>query len=252
MTTLATEDWTGTDGAAWPAEWSIGYPGVQTNKVAPTIMGNKGYQVTGTGTGYGYSQVMADRNVPGLGTRWDISVDVTLTAGTAAQNEDDWLVAVVVNSDGTNLNGTYYPDPDYGIEVWFGWDMSTHLPYLQNSPRYAGNTVDFDQFIYLPADFYAPGNTYTIRTRRIGPTMDSWVWLKGTTPPEAPMLTRIDTNSYDGTHIGLKTDTGTNDLQYTGLWDNLVLDTAPLGYFQGQPFTEAYYNGVSVQPRFNG
>lgn len=218
---LATEGWTGTDGSAWPAAWTVlsntaaGTPG------AATISGNMGAMLSPTGGAY--SEIIAQRQI-GMGTSSDTRVDFT-TYALGDEGNDDWYLSLNINTDGTFHDPVAGPDPGRGIILWFGWANWDRKPYLQFGAARGSGDIVYTYFELAP-DFYVPGTTYTLRLLRDGIDWKAWVWPTGTAMPTAPMATHTDdgVDPYADGGVGVSASGGgTTDAPYMTFWDNLVV-----------------------------
>lgn len=150
MATLATETWTGTNGAAWPAQWNIG---VGTG----TIQSNAGRLVTATSVAQAFLSTMATTST------FDITVTLSMAAATGT-------AAVAV---GANW-GDFFPQSGYILTIDFT-SGSGNLA-LQTTDASAAPTSRVSGSLALTA-----GTTYSVRFRRVGGIIYARLWT-GTEP----------------------------------------------------------------------
>lgn len=196
MTVLATEAWTGTDGAAWASQWVAG-----VNSGAATIQSNRGRLLT---TGTGYQNIQRFLNVPVAGT-CELYVEVTFP--TVAESE----VYMFVRADSSQTSG-YYPT---GYGVVFTPATGT---YTQEAAYGGGEYMQSSAPVT-----YTAGATYGVRVRVDGFLVSTKVWnLSGAEPSGWTLTPATDTDSawptgrvMLGYHSGNTTNPGV-------LFDNLT------------------------------
>lgn len=195
MTTIASETWTGSDGASWPGQWT-GSAGNGTSTT--TIQGNKGRQTTGAGA----YQYRVDRLNVVVPTDFEATINVTPTVGTERYG------LIHFRGGATNqhkLNSSYqmriingavevYKVGPTGTETWF------------NSAGFSWVSTDVLRFRIFCS-------SATIRLR--------W-WLNADPEPGTWNLDLSDT-TYTGGGFQLSCFNGNEAVADTWDWDDLLI-----------------------------
>ena len=155
MATLATESWTGSNGAAWPAQWVTGQTGTGS---AATIQGNKGRLASGTQGGYsGASRISRRLNITA-----PTNVDVS---GTWTPDANEPYGAVAVRADNTIDTGD-------GYYLLLNKSGTLELAVIVG---YSSTTLGTFSFAA------SSSTTYGFRLRAVGSLIQARVW-SGTEP----------------------------------------------------------------------
>lgn len=165
-TTIFTEDFTGTDGAALAgARWTTGFTG--SAGASATIQGNKGRWLTGTGTGYSFATKGISRALV-IADRADSDVSGTYTP----QGECYPLVYLRAADSVFDGNSGYaLLLPTQG--------GSGSLAVLENSTPYSGNQIGTATFAATN------GVTYGFRFRALSDQIKAKVWDASAPEPSA-------------------------------------------------------------------
>lgn len=126
---LASETWTGANGAAWPAQWTAVNNG---GTPAATIQSNAGQIVTNAGS---YAWIREYLGSMAASANQDVTFQVTVNA--AALTESFLLVNLACNNTNLAANG-WYPATGYSLRIipsGAGWDLQ----------RQSGGTQNFTQ-----------------------------------------------------------------------------------------------------------
>lgn len=193
MAILATETWTGTNGAAWPAQWAGGITGTGTNK----IQSNAGAMaVSAAGVNAQYISTMTAVS----------AVDYTCTLSGSA------LAGQAGLSIGT-FAGDFFVDSGYTLAVQFA---NQQLQIYSTDATDTTNTLLATQAFTLVA-----GTTYNVRLRRVGAIISGKVWTG--TEPASWTITATATNVYGTGQVHLS---GQSASAVTFTFDNLTVTDA--------------------------
>ncbi len=199
----ATEDFTGSNGAAWPAQWTAGSTGTGASA---TIQGNKGRLSSGAQGGYNGSSRVSRRF-----TIEAMDVDIS---GTWTPDANEPYATVNVRSDSA-LNGE------------FGYSLTLNKSGTLKVER----VLDYFNVITLGSafSFAASSNTtYGFRFRVVGHSIQARVW-SGTEPSTWQVDVIDDSISKPGA-VGLATFCGAASINHSVDWDDIVVtDGAPAG-----------------------
>jgi hypothetical protein len=200
MTTLATESWTGTNGAAWPAQW--------TTTTGCTIQSNEGAQ-TPSGA---YADTTAYITSLSSVTNVDILVEVSMGSFT-----EDFMG--IGTRHGTSFSsGGYIPDVGYSVELYASGSAPTLYVYKDTTQIGSGSTHDtmVVSTLYYVRFRVQGSSTTTVQTR---------VWKVGNTEPGTWDVSYTDTSSphTSGYGCSLGVQTGADGLDRTYRWANLLV-----------------------------
>jgi hypothetical protein len=171
VTTLATESWTGTTGAAWPAGWTVG----GTSGFSSSIQSNAGRLATPATSGaqvYAFMTGMAS-------TASNTDVLVTFTLSSAA-----WLG---ISLSATNRSD-FYPSDGYVLIVSTQDQALVVAKMLSNAVTYSssvGKTI-------------TAGTQYKARFRRVAGTLTGRVWAAAGAEPGTWDITYTDAGTQPG------------------------------------------------------
>jgi hypothetical protein len=168
MTTLGTETWTGTTGAAWASQWING-----STQGTATIQANAGRLLA---DGNGYRRVNRFLNVAAVG-KSEVYVEVTLSALTEHYS---WVFLRANSASGDQA----YP---LGYGVVFGPGDNTYTMELGYGTGESLATT-------APITYVA-ANRYGVRLRADGTSFMSRVWNLTGTEPTSWALTNTDTDN---------------------------------------------------------
>jgi len=155
MATLASESWTGSNGSAWPAQWTTGQTGTGS---AATIQSNRGRLASGTQGGYsGASRISRRLNITA-----PTNVDVS---GTWTPDANEPYGAVAVRADNTIDTGD-------GYYLLLNKSGTLELAAIVG---YSSTTLGTFSFTA------SSGTTYGFRLRAVGSLIQARVW-SGTEP----------------------------------------------------------------------
>lgn len=196
MATLGSETWTGTTGAAWPAQWVNG-----SNQGTATIQANAGRLLA---DGTGYRRIHRFLNVPAVG-KSEVYVEATV----AALTEHYGYVFLRSNSA---IGDVPYPN-GYGVVL------------TPNATTYTMELADgqYGEYIQTTAPLtYTVGGKLGIRMGVDGTTFRSKVWPLTASEPASWVLTSVDTdNAYPSGRLELGYLSGAANPGIT--FDNMVL-----------------------------
>lgn len=206
MAVVATEAWTGTNGAAWPGQWSGRGVG---GSAAHTIQTNRGRQQA-SGASY--------------------TVAVAVLAGTYGAL--DLLVSFAPDSTAESYNSIVYR---------FGENAGAGIPfegYTVNFYRVGGGfgvelyRTDTEGGVDAPLDSAAIGSPstgrYWVRIRAVGSTHQVRVWADGGAEPGTWTLEGTD-GTYASGGVALLTVNGDSTTARYVDWDGLVVDDTASG-----------------------
>lgn len=214
MTTLATETWTGTTGAAWPAQWTR--TGDTGN--ASTIQANRGRLTTGTAQ---YATAVAT-----IGTMTATSdTDVTVSVYPAATATAQWAF---VRIKGTGVGGAAWT-PSTGYQLWLyngGANTSAISLIRYNSD---GSEVSFADSVAGPA--WSTTSGLTVRLQYLGTTLRYKVWTTGGAEPGSWNGTFTDSGVANGKVSLITTVDGAAAKSVD--WDDLTVTDGAVGAVTG-------------------
>lgn len=202
MATLATETWTGTNGAAWPAQWS--FTGADSG-TGSTIQSNAGSQNVGTtGNAIAYMGSLAAFNT------FDVTVSFTTPATLTG-----WAG---IGVGGNNFD--YYPTSGYNFQCVLAASGTTLV--INRTDSIGASTQKA-----TAAFAFAASTTYNLRFQKIaGGVLNAKVWTG--TEPGSWNLTYTDPSPYT-TGLRLLLAIHSTGTAWTGVWDNLTLTDGATG-----------------------
>lgn len=171
MATLATETWTGTTGAAWPAQWTsfttLGTGG------SSTLQANAGRLTTPVGSASYPSQ---SAYLSGMAATPDTDLVVSFR-GTVSAVEQYVALAVDVQSTTSSSVAAWMPSTGYALLMSYGATASVSAIDLYK-PETNGSTSLQTSSVTLT------GTTqYTVRFQRIGSAIRARIWATGSSEP---------------------------------------------------------------------
>lgn len=195
MTTLATESFTGSNGAAWPSQWVEGQ--TQSGSSAE-IQGNTGVLISGNVGGYSGS----DR----IGRRLNITapVDVDIS-GTWTPDSNEPYGVVVVRGDNA-------------LDSEFGYQLELNKSGTIKVTKWASySSTDVGSFSFSASS----GVTYGFRFRVVGTSIRARVW-SGTEPGTWGIDTTDSSVTAAGA-VGLVGLGGNAAIHHSIAWDDIVV-----------------------------
>jgi hypothetical protein len=167
-TTLATETWTGADGAAWPAQWVAAGTGANSSA---TLVDNTG-QISAGSTGYYAFGQFLNGMIPT--TDFDITVDVGLTGALEQYHTVGWGTSAALNNDFSSL-----PAVGYAVSVRAG----TCAVYRGADAVSLSGEIAFT---------FTAGVRVNVQFTKTGSLLSAWVWSVGQTKPVSPQWSGSD------------------------------------------------------------
>lgn len=195
----ATEDWTGTNGAAWPGQWTYAAGAGSYN-----IQSNQGQLTTGTTYAYGTERLDL-QGIPALGDT-DMAVDLSVA------NAGEQYVQLIIDSDQTGS--------------WVGANSFRAQVYFDPNPALSGLTLTS---CYLNTDYsvasvgktLSPGVTYRARVQLVGTTLSAKVWdPTGPEPQTWDVTGTVSSPPFTG-RVSLAHTNGADSANRTATFDNL-------------------------------
>lgn len=209
MTTLASETWTGTTGAAWPAQWTTS---ATAGTAAHTIQANAGEMaVSGSGLIIGRAYLS--------GMPASVNMDETVSALIPATGAG-WLLVVVGSDNGLGYNN-FFPTLGYACQVNYDGAGGGTLG-LYRCPTSGSSDA------FLSAKAMAAGTRQYIRVQRIGSVVRCKVWAASGTEPATWDLTYTDPAPIT-TAGRLLLSLASNAGNRTTTWDDLVVTDGATG-----------------------
>jgi hypothetical protein len=198
VATLATESWTGTNGAAWPAQWTTG--GV--NSANGTIQGNAGQLTFGTGTSYASG---ARAQLSGLTATRDLDVTVQVTFSQVTTEEYFWIA---LRSSPDGVTGT--PTNAYFLNLY----PANGATSGEVEKRVSGTSTTLSNGLVLGT--WTAGVARNVRFQAVGNTVQVKVWNVGAAEPATWNYSTTDTSLsgttgtvWFGTFVGAGSTPGT-------------------------------------------
>lgn len=210
MTLLASETFTGANGAAWPAQWdSSAFTATQ-----PDIQGNRGRIRSGS-TAYSYSRAY----LSGMAPATDTDVVATFTFG--AQTES--YIFVGVNCTNTGFPGdTFFPTTGYGVQINDNASAGACFSQIYKfrpvsdatlNPKSAGVTQTL-----------TAGTLYKIRLQRSGNVVRYRIWAAAGTEPGTWAESWTDTGTVlTGGKVLLTFSNGGDGAQRSATFDDVTV-----------------------------
>lgn len=177
MATLATETWTGANGAAWPAQWTA-------TGGTSTIQANRGRMVTAA-TASTYNT--ATRYLSGMANATDTDVTVTIYPTTTA------FQYVMLRICGNGIDTTAW-EPITGYQLWFtpsAGNVSVELVEYNSAASQTSRLANAASAVPWSAT-----NGFTVRFQRSGTLVRYKIWAGNASEPGAWDRTFTDS---DGT-----------------------------------------------------
>jgi len=240
-TTLATETWTGTTGAAWPSQWT-------SRRGNNTIQSNAGRMVAPSTASLDYART----DLTGMSTSQDMDLVVTVQSISSGVQQ---FAGVHIDSDvsynTSNAAGGWYPDNCYALEMLFNSNSSTSTVTLVSMDGGAQNNL-------ATATLNLGGNTrYKARLQRIGTALNARVWAASATEPTTWNVSTTISGSKSG-RVGLTSANGNVAAARSFNFDDLTVTDAGSGNTAGfklwsgsaeLPLTTAgLWNGSALVP----
>lgn len=224
--TLATETWTATNGAAWPAQWTTSISAGGSGTI--DVQSNQGRMQVTTGSFTDAFAVLA-------GTAADL--DLTIKAQVTATGGGGSIVVQVAfrrqsESDKYALNE----------------DETGTLSFV----RYVGGVATTLASTTNPITFTT---AHWMRIRAVGSSLQAKVWLVGNSEPVGWTLSTTDTTFTSGA-VRLQFEGGSAALTKSAVWDDLTLTTVggvAVSVTSGsQSFTATVTDPVGIQNSLTG
>lgn len=206
MTTLAQETWTGTTGAAWPAQWT-GTAGASGSTA--TIQSNAGRLTFATVSGYATGRV---EYLSGMSASADFDLTVTVTFATI---QEEYLLLAVRSSSDVFTSG-------YGVQLYPANGTATcGLVKLTTSGPVTLGAGD------LTAGSWTASVARKVRLRVVGTTLQVKVWDASGSEPGTWLSTITDSTYSASGRVGMYCMTGnTTSGSFVTLDDLTVTDGA--------------------------
>jgi hypothetical protein len=176
--TYATETWTGTTGAAWPSQWTVGQAGATGSSA--TIQSNAGRLSFPTVSNYSFGPF---EYLSGMTAATDF--DLTMTVTFAVIQEEYLMVGVRSNATATS---------GYGLMIFPGNGTSSTVG-IDKLTATGPTSLGIGD---LPAGTWSAGVARKIRLQAIGGTLRCKVWDASASEPATWIGTVTDT-TYTGT-----------------------------------------------------
>lgn len=195
------EDWDGTDGAAWPAQWTASAP----NGGLHDIQSNKGRQLTGTGGGYtDYCRaLLADV----VAADFDITVDVDLVGTIEAYTSLHFRSDGVWNGNDSTNNGWRVFFAQGGSQFW-------HVGHWSGGGGETNLTGDQARTTH--------DTTQHIRVQCAGSAVKVKLWADAEPEPGTWTFETTDATHASLTRMAVTVHGGADAGQKTVRWDNLT------------------------------
>jgi hypothetical protein len=171
MTTLATETWTGTTGAAWPTQWTVSNP----NGTA-TIQGNAGQLTFPTGASY---QSGALATLSGMTATRDTDVTVTVTFSQVTDEAYFWIGLRKSGTFGTNDYGYY-------LSLYPGTGGAQILKHVSGTETVISSALGLGSWV--------AGTARKVRFQAVGNTVQVKAWPVGSQEPATWNFSTTDTS----------------------------------------------------------
>lgn len=207
MTTLATETWTGTDGAAWPAQWTTGV----VNAATATIVSNAGQLTYGTGASFAAG---AKAYLSGLtaATNLDVTFDVKFA------NLNEQYLWVALRCPDASIGAT--PTNAYYINIFPGNGAAS----IEVDKNVAATATTIGAAATVNAGQFTAGVYRTVRFQAVGNTLQVKVWNTGSAEPGTWNWTGTDTSFTAATgKVWLGTFAGSAANAGNATIDNLIV-----------------------------
>ena len=202
MTTLASADFTGTDGAAWPAAFSS----ARNTGGSSTISTNRGQQITSAAGGY------ADYRADYL--NFGTTTDGTLTGTFMTPDLNEKFAQVWFRANTTAL-GT--PGGGGGSGYFFSLEPS------YNTIRFYKRTTGTQAGLGTAVAFtFASSTIYSWKVQWFGTTLRAKVWTGS--EPGSWTVSITDASFGSAGYCGLAVDGGSAAAARQVFWDDIVLD----------------------------
>lgn len=166
MTTIATESWTGTTGAAWPSQWTTGPDTVATVQSGWGRLRNAG-------------QFYARAFLNGMAASADIDLTVEWRMETTESGQTASFSIVAGNTSWNTPDNAYTVDIVYQGGTAASWEMFKRVSATKTSLGFGYITV-------------TPTAGYKMRVQRIGSTLRFRYWLATDAEPSTWMATATD------------------------------------------------------------
>lgn len=210
MAVLATETWTGTTGAAWPAQWT-------TEIVAPGVVNidtNRGRLSSTNATTYARGD-RATLNSVAARRDWDVTVDVTFPVIA------EMYAAISLRASPASLGGaSFEPDSAYGVVIYPGNGVNS-MGFMEWT---GGNAFNLSVPADLPAGQWVANVAKRVRVYAVGDSMKTKVWDPAGAEPAAWLWEGTDT-SYSANLgvLSMQIGNGNTATARTVYLDNMVV-----------------------------
>jgi hypothetical protein len=207
MTTLATETWTGADGAAWPAQWT-------TRGGTLTIQGNAG-RLAPSAVGYTYSRA----DLTGMPLADNIEVSGTLVGTFDAVEQ---YIEVHVNSDLGTTSSNW--EATNSFVLLFTYDPVAASGNIKLQQSIAGTTTTISA---APNKTLVGTGRVGFRVRRIGTDLRARVWDASGAEPSSWDVTATVTPMSG--RVGLLAANGAASVSRAFDFDSLIVTDGAVG-----------------------
>lgn len=203
MATLATETWTGTDGAAWPAQWTV--------TGTATILSNKG-RFTPSASAFASGRAYLSGMTAATDTDVTVFVSRTTTTGQFA--------GVSICADNTIYSGTTtLPGTGYCVALNYGATTAgSNVQLFRNSGGTSQTQLGSTVAIALDGPV-----TYGVRIQRTGTTIQCKVWDTAGAEPGSWTISQTDGSPLAANKVLLAWSNGSVAAARPGDWDNLTV-----------------------------
>lgn len=206
MTVLTSETWTGSDGAAWPAQWDTSNNSASSTT---TIQGNRGRCTTsGVGSFNGFCLVRLTPT-PAF-TDFDATIDLTLT------DVNESFPVIRWRDD--------FASPQNGWQI----QLLTASNILRFGKIRAGNSAAGYPLTATPT--FALNDTWRFRIRCSGGTVQAKYWKPASASEPGPWdFSVADPEFANNKNFALQFTEGSAAAARTCEWDNLTISDADIG-----------------------
>ena len=171
MPNLASETWTGADGAAWPAQWTS----TLNNSTTATIQANAGRLTFNTNSGYNYGALTSLSGMSAATVATDVTLRISFSQVTAESYF--WIGVRKSGSFGSTDNGYY-------LNLAPSASQASVLKHVSGAETNISGTQAIGA--------WTAGTYRRVRFRAVGNTIQFKIWADGTAEPAAWTWTGTD------------------------------------------------------------
>lgn len=205
MTSITTESWTGTNGSAWPGQWTAGLNQAGT---VVSIEGNQGRMLTGTAGDFSGSARVSIRNTTNAA---DVVIQESFTYGST----NSTYPRIYVRSENNAINGAggYYIEMSGVDQQW----------YVDGAVSFSGlGLVNSISGVSTPISFtFTAGVKYWVGFGVVGSDIKARVWQDGNAVP-GWQWTTTDTTITGSKPFGMTVGRGAGQMYVD--WDDFTAD----------------------------